>query len=237
MPRNAEGLGAARRGSRETTPFRPFHKPGAGCTACSRCWRSRRTAVSSSYPIEQTPTSGCICSSTPSTSRARDPGGSPFACESGCARPRERPAVGARAKRNCSVALPLRRVDPGARGRVLTRCGLLGAPEAGSDSLIDIQTGDLRSEPACLLPAAAGEGYRAMGIATHEPRRIGCRFRVTGEDEEAWGCLPRGPTLDRGDILACGQCFAQEQMLRGLCCRGALRFPSTARGPMIFLER
>jgi hypothetical protein len=67
MPRNAEGLGAARRGSRETTPFRPFHKPGAGCTACSRCWRSRRTAVSSSYPIEQTPTSGCICSSTPST--------------------------------------------------------------------------------------------------------------------------------------------------------------------------
>ena len=28
--------------------------------------------------------------------RARDPGGSPFACESGCARPRERRAVGAR---------------------------------------------------------------------------------------------------------------------------------------------
>ena len=27
--------------------------------------------------------------------RARDPGGSPFACESGCARPRERRAVGA----------------------------------------------------------------------------------------------------------------------------------------------
>ena len=32
-----------------------------------RCWRSRRTAISSSYPIEQTPTSGCICSSTPTT--------------------------------------------------------------------------------------------------------------------------------------------------------------------------
>ena len=32
--RNAEGLGAARLGSRETPPFRPFHKPGGGCTAC-----------------------------------------------------------------------------------------------------------------------------------------------------------------------------------------------------------
>ena len=46
---------------------RPFHKPGAGCTACPRCWRSRRTAISSSYPIEQTPTSGFICRSTPTT--------------------------------------------------------------------------------------------------------------------------------------------------------------------------
>ena len=40
---------------------------GAGCTACPRCWRSRRTAISSSYLIEQTPTSGCICNSTPTT--------------------------------------------------------------------------------------------------------------------------------------------------------------------------
>lgn len=39
-------------------------------------------------PIEQTPTSRCICSSTP-TMGARDAGGCPFACESGCARPRE----------------------------------------------------------------------------------------------------------------------------------------------------
>src|ERR1700733_10742137 len=46
---------------------RPFHKPDAGCTACPRCWRSRRTAISSSYLIEQTPTSGCICSSAPTT--------------------------------------------------------------------------------------------------------------------------------------------------------------------------
>ena len=54
-------------------PCRPFHKPGAGCTACPRCWRSRRTAVSSSYSIEHTPTSGCVCSSTPTDGRARDP--------------------------------------------------------------------------------------------------------------------------------------------------------------------
>ena len=46
---------------------RPFHKPGAGCASYPRCWRSRRTAISSSYRIEQTPTSGCICSSTPTT--------------------------------------------------------------------------------------------------------------------------------------------------------------------------
>jgi hypothetical protein len=57
---------APRRG-KQIARNRPIHKPGAGCTACSRCWRSRRTAISSSYPIEQTPTSPCICSSTPST--------------------------------------------------------------------------------------------------------------------------------------------------------------------------
>jgi hypothetical protein len=39
---------------------------------CPRCRRSRRTTISSSCPIEQTPTSGCRCSSTPSTdARAR----------------------------------------------------------------------------------------------------------------------------------------------------------------------
>ena len=43
----------------ESCGSRPFHKPGASCTACPRCRRSRRTAISSSYPIEQTPTSGC----------------------------------------------------------------------------------------------------------------------------------------------------------------------------------
>jgi hypothetical protein len=51
----------------ETSADRPFHKPGAGCAACPRGWRSRRTAVSSSRPIEQTATSRCACSSTPTT--------------------------------------------------------------------------------------------------------------------------------------------------------------------------
>jgi hypothetical protein len=54
-------------GRRQTAPNRPFHKPGAGCTACPRCWRSRRSAVSSSCPIGQTTTPRCICSSTPTT--------------------------------------------------------------------------------------------------------------------------------------------------------------------------
>jgi hypothetical protein len=80
------------------TRSRPVRKPGAGGVACLRCRRSRSTTISSSCPIEQTPTSGCACSSTPSTD-ARDPGGSSFACESGCACPRERRAVGARPKR------------------------------------------------------------------------------------------------------------------------------------------
>ena len=79
--------------SRSSSRVRPFHKPGAGCAACPRCWRSRRTAVSSSRPIEQTARSRCACNSTPTT-RARDPRCSPFASESGCARPRERRAVG-----------------------------------------------------------------------------------------------------------------------------------------------
>jgi hypothetical protein len=64
-------FGEGPRRSRRRRPIscgnRPFHKPGAGCAAYPRCWRSRRTAISPSYPIEQTPTAGCIRSSTPTT--------------------------------------------------------------------------------------------------------------------------------------------------------------------------
>jgi hypothetical protein len=45
----------ARRGMPPTVvEIVPFHKPGACCAAGPRCWRSRRTAISLSYPIEQT---------------------------------------------------------------------------------------------------------------------------------------------------------------------------------------
>jgi hypothetical protein len=35
---------ATKRQSGQSGASRPFHKPGAGCIACPRCWRSRRTA-------------------------------------------------------------------------------------------------------------------------------------------------------------------------------------------------
>ncbi len=54
--------------------------------------------------------------------RARDPGGSPFACESGCARPCERRAVGAR--QTSSV------VQHRQRGRSRRRSGSRRAPAA-----------------------------------------------------------------------------------------------------------
>ena len=72
-------MALASRGRLEAAPFRPFHKPGAGCTACPRCWRSRRTAISSSYLIEQTPTSGCIYAAP---RRRRDCSGIPAALPS-----------------------------------------------------------------------------------------------------------------------------------------------------------
>jgi hypothetical protein len=66
---------------------------------------------------EQTPTSRRMCSHAVD-GRARDPGGSPFACESRCARPRERRAAGARPLREhresasgCSERLGLRQSD------------------------------------------------------------------------------------------------------------------------------
>ena len=41
----------------DTLAARPFHKPGAGRTARSRCRWNKRGAVSSPEPIEQTPMS------------------------------------------------------------------------------------------------------------------------------------------------------------------------------------
>jgi hypothetical protein len=61
----------------ETLRSRPFHKSGAGCAACPRCWRSRRTAVSSSGPVEQPPTSRCICSTAATTDARAIPAARP----------------------------------------------------------------------------------------------------------------------------------------------------------------
>ena len=51
--------------------------PAPAARRCPRCWRSGRTGISPSYPIEQTPTSGCICNSTPSTDARATPAALP----------------------------------------------------------------------------------------------------------------------------------------------------------------
>jgi hypothetical protein len=61
----------------ESCGNRPFHKRGTGCAARPRCWRSRRTAVSSSCPIEQRPSSRFICSFTPTTDTRANPAALP----------------------------------------------------------------------------------------------------------------------------------------------------------------
>ena len=70
------GARARRRPPRSSAP-RPFHKPGADLAACPRCSRSRRTAVSSSCPIEQTLTSRCVCSFTVTTDARANPAAPP----------------------------------------------------------------------------------------------------------------------------------------------------------------
>jgi hypothetical protein len=62
---------ATKRRSGQSGAYRPFHKPGAGCTACPRCSRSRRTAISSSCPIEHTTDAHAIPAALPSPARAR----------------------------------------------------------------------------------------------------------------------------------------------------------------------
>lgn len=133
----------------ETLGRRPFHQPGAGGVACLRCRRSRRTTVSSSCPIEQTPTSRCICSSTPTTG-ALDPGGCPFACESGCARPRERRAAGAR---------PLHKPETPARRYYLGRSASTCAParRSATTATHSCCTGNCRSCSGAVDHPAGGD--------------------------------------------------------------------------------
>ena len=58
--------------------------------------QSRRTAISSSYSIEHTPTSGCICSSTPTTDARAIPAALPSHARATLRARREGRAVGAR---------------------------------------------------------------------------------------------------------------------------------------------
>jgi hypothetical protein len=108
------------------------------------------------------------------------------------------------------------------------RCGLLGAPETGGNGQLDIQTGYLRSEPARLLSPAIGESYWVMGIAAHEPGRVGRRFRVTGENEEAWGYLPRRSSLGRREVVACGHAPLNSKVSRGLLLQHSAEAPQRA---------
>jgi hypothetical protein len=75
--RFGEGRRRSPRGRPISRGNRPFHKRGTGCVACPRCWRSRRTAVNSSCPIQQPPTSRCVCSSTPTTDARAAPAALP----------------------------------------------------------------------------------------------------------------------------------------------------------------
>ena len=76
---------------------RPFHKPGAGWVAYPCCWRSGRNCYS--LVVSENADVRMDMQLHATDGRARDPAGSPFACGSGRARPRERRAVGARPKR------------------------------------------------------------------------------------------------------------------------------------------
>jgi hypothetical protein len=114
---------------------RPFHKARRRPRGCPRWWRSRRTAISSSYPIEQTPTSRCVCSLMPTDGRARDHGGPPFACQSGCPRRRERRAAEARPLRKPgSARAPCLRSWQSSSGGVSRSTTSQRAPPAAGDA-------------------------------------------------------------------------------------------------------
>ena len=118
---------------------RPIQKPGAGWVAYPRCWRSRRTAISSSYLIEQTPTSGCICSSTPTTDARAippalpSPAGAVVLARANAALSELVPSESeslrlqiARTARGCRSVRPRRRCLP-----VLARCSSVVVPSSG----------------------------------------------------------------------------------------------------------
>ena len=165
--RKAAGLAAARRGSRDTPPFRPFHKPGAGCAAYPRCWRSRRTAISASYPIEHTPTSGCICSSTPTTDARTIPTGLPSPAR----------------------AVVLARADAALPELVRTRSGV-GVDEGGCSPTRAGARCACRSSwirPAASTPATPAIAAKEGSRRNRSQRRTveGVEMRIFGDEQDA----------------------------------------------------
>ena len=144
--------------------IRPFHKPGAGCTACPRCWRSRRTAVSSSCPIEQTPTSRSICSSTPTTDARAIPAVLPSPARAG---------VLTRANAALSELVRFRLCpEPSIWLRsasALSPSTSLGGPSTLLDCLRERASHrwQRRERPVCSIAAAAKRGRRATAVGGH----------------------------------------------------------------------
>jgi hypothetical protein len=127
--------------------------------------------------------------------RARDPGGSPFACESGCACPRERHAVGAgptgKSSERSAGAWSITR--PTAPGRLLPgashaigkhRCGRRSAPASPGSSCQS-------ATPARSVAAARWATTRRSG----DWRLAGAGSR--GVDRDAHSCS-RGPGRPAG---------------------------------------
>jgi hypothetical protein len=152
---------------RETSPARPFHKPGAGCTACSRCWRSRRTAISSSYPIEQTRTSDAYAARRRRRTRARS---RPLSL-----RLRERLCLPARTPRCRSSSISSASLSA---ARAPTRSG--AQKSSSSTTSANCATG-LPSE-ASLSPAVSGlPMLSASSIELHGPKCRGRRHEAVSE--------------------------------------------------------
>jgi hypothetical protein len=100
--------------------------------------------------------------------RARDRGGSPFACESGCARRRERHAVGAR---------PIRQRRRRRGWRLLRQA---------SDSQVRLQVTARIGLPASTPPCPAATESRVAAASVAAPGR-----------STAWGCAPLAMTRER----------------------------------------
>ena len=148
--------------------------------------------------------------------RARDPGGSPFPCESGCACPRERRAVGARPKRYDVLAVielataPRRAPRPGIRVAEASGARLSGSVWTQSRCLVlrgDTPRADVARHARAsafsganevvvttIVPGAAGDDDPAhaglAAISDRTPRRLSGEVPVLGiHQAQRVGCI------------------------------------------------